>query len=288
MVSNLPQREEYLRKKRKKKLIKFGLVFIVIILLISLASYISHRKKFRISEVSLSGGVLVTENDVKLKTLEFLGGSYYWIFPKNNFAWYPKKDLKNNLKSSFKRIDSIDINLDGYNSIVIKITEKKPVATWCDKIPDKNFLLTPEDYSNIENCYFIDDNSAIFAPAPHFSGNAYFKYYGLVSTSTNPIGSYYISSPLEFNDLASFVDEVKLLEVYPLYLVAKGSGEFSLVLYGGGEILFDNKEPLKKVAENLKALLRTPEMSTTTANYLPVDYIDLRFGNKLFYKLKNQ
>ncbi len=71
-----------------------------------------------------------------------------------------------------------------------------------------------------------------------------------------------------------------------MYLVAKEGDEFSLVVSGGGEIYFDIKESLSKVADNLEALLRTPELATSTSRDLPVEYIDMRFGNKLFYKLK--
>ena len=248
----------------------------VLVIIVSV-SYISHEPRIRIGKIELSGGVLVRQSDVESKSLEYLEGSYLWLFPKNNVFLYSRGGLEEYLKDEFKRIDTINIRRNDFQTLDIKITERKPTALWCD---DKT--------SDAEQCYFMDQNSAIFAPAPKFSGDAYFKYYGLVST-TSPIGNYYISSTTEFTEISYFIQKLKELSLGPQYLIPKGNEEFSVVLSGGGEIYFDvSKEPLSKVLANLEALLRTTELSKNSKGNLPVEYIDLRYGNKLFYKLKNQ
>ena len=102
-----------------------------------------------------------------------------------------------------------------------------------------------------------------------------------------PIGNYYISSSTQFEEITDFVKKIKQLGLGPQYIVAKAGEEFSLVISGDGEIYFDMKEPLSKAEQNLEALLRIPELAKNIAGIMPVDYIDLRYGNKLFYKLKN-
>lgn len=276
MVSNLPQREEYFKRKRKRRLIRIGLAALLIIFIISLASYLSHRQKIRISKVELVGGILVTQPDIEKGSLEFMKGSYLWLFPKDNVLWYPRKGLENYLVQTFKRINDIKIERKGWDVIVVEIRERKPVATWCGNTVNE---------INMQKCYFLDQNSTIFAPAPYFSGDAYFKYYGLVATDT-PIGAQYIASTTEFSDITDFVESVRGLLLRPQYIIAKDNNEFSLVLYGGGQIYFDTRIPLYKVTENLEALLRTPELAKSSTSDLPIDYIDMRFGNKLFYKLK--
>lgn len=276
MVSNLPQREEYFRRKRRRRLIRIGLVALLIIFIIGLASYLSHRQKIRISKVELVGGVLVTQPEIEKESLEFMSGSYFWLFPKDHALWYPRKGLENYLSQTFKRIDNIKIQRKGWNMIVVEIKERKPIATWCGNTVSE---------SNMSKCYFLDQNGTIFAPAPYFSGDAYFKYYGLVATDT-PVGTQYIASTTEFSEITDFVESTKQLSLRPQYIMAKSNEEFSLIISGGGEIYFDTKIPLSVVAENLEALLRTPELSMKSNSDLPVEYIDMRFGNKLFYKLK--
>ncbi len=286
MVSNLPQREEYLRKKRKKKIVRWVIVLFLLMFIFGFSSYISHRPEFRITNVTLSGGVLVTQDDIQKESKNFLLGKYFWLYPKDNAFLYKRKDLRDYLKEKFKRIDTIDISLEEFQTLKIKITERKPYAIWCSNLVDTIdfFDEAGGTVDKIEECYFMDQDSAIFAPAPHFSGDAYFKYYGLVSTTT-PIGSYYISSSTEFAQITRFIDRIKEIGVRPQYLISKEGDEFEVVINGGGGIYFDIKEPLDKVADNLEALLQTPELAGFERDKLPVDYIDLRFGNKLFYKL---
>lgn len=288
--STLPAREEYLRRKRNKRIMRYSIAFFCFLVLVALTSYGAHRKEVRITKVILRGGILVTRTDIGEKSLNFMKGSYFWLYPKNVAFWYPKKSLEEYLKNNFKRIDAIQIHLEGLNTMVIDIVERQPFAIWCDSLPDEKQISTTtqmEDGSELEKCYFLDQNSTIFSEAPYFSGDAYFKYYGSIGTTT-PIGNYYISSTTEFDEINSFIESVKNMSLHPVYLTTKDDEDYSLVISGGGEIYFDLKKPLSEVAQNLESLLRTPALSTSTNTDLPIDYIDLRYGNKLFYKLKGE
>ncbi len=284
-INNLPQREEVLRRRRKAKRIKYSIFFGVFVFVVGLISYVSHLPKVRISDVMLTGGILVTEKDVKEESLRFMNGKYFWLFPKDNAFLYQKGDLEKHLQYKFKRIDTIKINLEGLNKIVVDITERKPIAIWC-RVGDELVSTSTEIVTGFpkENCYFMDSMSTIFADAPNFSGDAYFKYYGLVEDSS-PIGKRYIASSTEFVSINNFIQLVKDLKVKPVYLKAKEEGEFSLFLQGGGQIYFDVRKSLDLSYQNLETLLKSPELAIRQG-YLPVEYIDLRYGNKLFYKLK--
>ncbi|MFZ2522436.1 MAG: hypothetical protein WAX44_00670 [Minisyncoccia bacterium] len=289
-ISNLTHREEYLRKKRKQRQIKLGLSVLLVIIFISAFSYISHRSEFRISKIKLSGGVLVTEEEVGKKSKEYLEGSYLWLFPKDNFFWYSKTGLNNHLKESFKRIEEIDISLTGFKTLIVSIRERKPYAIWCNTVPGRDNATIEgviSEVASLENCYFIDQNSTIFAMAPNFSGDAYFKYYGIIS-GESILGKEYMASSTLFRDINIFVSKIKELSLNPLYIVGNDNGEFTLTLSGGTEIYFDTAESLTKVYDNLEALLKTPDLNLTNDGDLPVQYIDLRYGNKLFYKLKGE
>ncbi|MEI6843105.1 MAG: hypothetical protein WCK48_01160 [bacterium] len=285
------QHDEYNRKKRNKKLINIGLAFLIFLILIGTASYISYRPSIRISKVELVGGVLVTQPDVEKETLRYLYGSYFfWLFPRGNSFIYPRGALETFLKNKFKRIDKINIKRKGFTTLVVEINERKPFALWCGESKTSKSALalassSPEVPAD-EHCYFMDNNSTIFADAPTFSGDAYFKYYGPVSTSSPLLGSEYISSTTEFTDLADFIASLKTMSVDPTYLSANNENEFTLVLSSGAKIFFDMREPLSKASGNLGALLRTLVTATNTDPTTNIDYIDLRFGNKLYYRLK--
>lgn len=287
--STLPSREEFLKRKRKQKITKYFAIGFLLVLIVCVFTYISHRPEVRVSKVILKGGVLVKESQVSEKVFEYTSGSYIFLFPKNSSFWYPKAKLAQYLKTNFRRIENISIDLSDFRTMVVTIEERKPFGIWCDKFVTKiDISTTTEEKSNsYQNCFFLDQNSTIFSEAPYFSGDAYFKYYGSIGTTT-PIGNYYIASTTEFNEINDFIDAVRKMYVHPLYLVAKDDGSYSLVVSGNGEILFDMKKPLSEVSQNLQSLLKTPNLSTSTNRDLPIEYIDLRYGNKLFYKLKGE
>lgn len=287
--STLPAREEYLRKKRNRRIIKYIIIFLTVVVFVGLSSYGANRKEVRVSKVILQGGLLITQTDIGERSLDFMKGSYVWLYPKDVSFWYPRKALEKYLTENFKRIDTISIKLEGLNTMIVKIKEREPFGIWCDSLPGQYIVSTTtqmEDGSHTQKCYFLDQNSTIFSEAPYFSGDAYFKYYGLIATTT-PIGSYYMAEATQFNEINDFIDRVRGMSVRPLHLTTKDD-DFSLVVAGGGQIYFDIKKPLSEVAQNLESLLRTSALSTTTHKELPVEYIDLRYGNKLFYKLKNE
>ncbi|MFZ2522925.1 MAG: hypothetical protein WAW92_00895 [Minisyncoccia bacterium] len=277
MNQKFSHHEEYLKRKRRRRLVNTGLLFFTIALVLGISSYVAHMDRFRITKINLFGGILVVEDEIQKKSFEYLDSSYFWLYPKNNALIYPKKELEDFLRNNFKRIDTIDISLSGFKRMEVLITERKHFAIWC--------LGQPQKDSPSENCYFMDRNSTVFAPAPSFSGDAYFKYYGPID-SDNPIGHEYISSSTIFSDISGFVDFAKKMSLKPLYVVSKSDGEYEMKLANGGNILFNSKESLQKTSDNLSALLSTEALSKLDRGDLPVEYLDLRFGNKLYYKLK--
>lgn len=269
-------RDEYIKKKRKARFVRWGIVSALLIVIFGTCIYIVHRPEIRIDTVVFSGGVLVKHADVEAETLVFLGHSYLGIIPKNNILFYPHDSLEAYLKDVFRRIDQISITRSNMHSLSVTITERKPVALWCDTLPDVGLAL---------HCYFMDNLGILFAEAPQFSGDAYTKYFGLINSDT-PVGSQFTVSSTTFRVINDFVHEVDVLSLGPEYIVAKDNGEFSIYLSSGGYILFDLKSDIGKTRDNLEALLRAPAFATSTRGRLPIDYIDLRFGNKLFYKLR--
>jgi hypothetical protein len=281
-------REEFHKQKRRTQVVRAWCAFFLIVVCVGGLAYVAHRPSLRISQVDLTGGVLVAKGDVQEETLRFLSGSYLFLFPKDNIFLYPRGALTNDLKNHFQRIDTISVGQENLHTLSVTITERKPSALWCGASPSA--VVTTSQAGQSSQCYFMDDESTIFAVAPDFSGDAYFKYYGDVSTtspiSPAPIGAQYISSSTLFSDISNFVDFTRTLGLHPQYLVQNDADDFSLVIGGGGQIYFDTDEPLSQVSQNLQALLtRIPVLTPNPAHDLPVDYIDMRYGNKLFYKL---
>ena len=138
----------------------------------------------------------------------------------------------------------------------------------------------------------MDDTGYVFDEAPYFSGEVYFKFYGLGSIhADNPAGFYF--SEQNFKQLTAFKDVLISMGLKPVIINILKNGDIELFLARGNssksgpKIIFKSDADLLNVAENLQAALATePLMSGFKNKYSSLLYIDLRFGNKVFYKLK--
>ena len=310
--------QEHRRKRRNRLLLRLGVVLFFILLIFFGLVALSRMQKFRIMTFELSGQVLVSPDEVVSASTDFLSGYYLGLFPRNNCLIYPQLALQKFLKDKFKRIDTIQTKLVGFKELDIIISERKQQALWCDGTPEgaepvgaepagevsdnaSSVSVSSTQISDTEKCYFLDDNGLIFSEAPNFSGNAYFKYYGgigrpaadvagpsesgLFDQVTSPIGQTYLSTTTVFREVSDFVQSVGETSVTPISILAGDDGGFTMFLSDGGKIYFDESQPLSKTADNLKALLQTLSESSSTS-VSNIDYIDLRFGDKLYYKMK--
>ncbi len=273
MVYDLRTTEE---KKQKKKIliIRLSIFFCVCAVLFGGAAWASRIQSIQISTVQIRGATVLSTQAITEEVALLLQGKYLWLFPRTNVFLYPRKHIETLLLRKFPRIKEVTLTTPNNRVLQVSIAERDPFALWCDEVSDN---------VKVSQCYFLDANGFVFDHAPQFSGDAYFKYYGFLPYEA-PIGSYYISSTTQFHELTQFVDASKKLGITPLYINAKDADSFELVVFGGGKILFDTKESLGKVAERLSALLKTPNLVPKEGGELLVDYIDLRFGNKMFFK----
>jgi hypothetical protein len=299
MSQLLIHQQEHRRKRRNKFLFRLGLILFFLLVIFLTLVFVSRMQRFRISDVELSGETLVSQNEVVEASDDFLSGYYLGLFPRDNAFIFPRAVLQNFLKEKFKRIDLIKIKLDGFKKLQIIISERQQQALWCAGSPDGFAEATSSSDLDRDKCYFLDDNGLIFSGAPSFSGNAYFKYYGGISIGTSPAGSLptdsassgtpigqtYLSTSTVFQDVSDFVQSIGQTSITPVSILAGDNGDFTMYLSTGGKIYFNQSEPLSKTADNLKALLQTLSESSSTS-ILNIDYIDLRFGDKLYYKMK--
>jgi cell division septal protein FtsQ len=275
---------EYKARKRKVLVRRIVLMFILICILVGGLAGVTHWRKVMIQRTYVYGTVIINPDDVRAAARMLMSGNDIGIFAKNNAVLYPHTLIQKQLSIEFPRIKTISVGLSSWDTLEIDLSERQPVALWCDNPPSTG-TSTPTVLT-VSNCYFLDQSGFVFAHAPDFSGDAYFKYYGLLPYAS-PIGQSYLASLGTFSELSSFVDMVKALNVTPLYIVATDQDDFTLYTYGGGQIIFDDTTPLADTAHNLQVLLQTPNLIPQKNGELLVDYIDLRFGNKLYYKVRS-
>lgn len=276
-----------LKQKRykilKTKITTYSVIFLILLVGISLASKIN---KLNINEMKISGNVVVDSKTIETIVNDDLKGHYFWIFPKTNFLIYPKAKIINDLSTKYKRLKNISLNVINFRTLEITVNEYEGKYLYCGNVTP---LL---DSRSEQKCYFMDSKGYIFDEAPYFSGELYFKFYGVVSGGQeNPTGSYFSANI--FSKLITFKESIEKMDLKPLYIWINNQNEVYVNLSTLGiaplspSIIFRVDANYEKMAENLKAAITTePLLSKLKNNYKSLNYIDLRFGNKVYYKFK--
>ncbi len=277
-VLNSPRLTE-LKKHRQRAILNKVLVSLLALAVIfAFLAYLSRLNSLQISDIEIIGNKVIDTQAIVSVVKSDIAGKYLWLFPKSNILIYPENGIKNNLQNKFARLKDINLSINNNKILNISVNERTAAYTWCGTVPT-----TTE-----ENCYFLDASGYVFDTAPYFSGEVYFKFYGDI---TNPLGSYF--SKQNFQQLISFKDVLISLGLKPVALYITTDGDIQIFLSGGTtllnapKILLRADADLKNVAENLQAALNTePLQSKFKNNYAKLQYIDLRFGNKVYDKFQ--
>ncbi len=275
-----------IRRKRRIHKIRLFLIFLLLLFLVIFGlSYFSFHKRVTLNNVIISGNSIVDEKEVKTHIENNIKGKYFHLFSKSNIFIYPRKQIYDDLMISFPRIKSLSIYREKSNILHVDIEERLGSYLYCGED-------VPEDKNQIgENCYFLNNDGYIFDKAPYFSGDIYFKYYmSLPDSDLSLYGSQMIDQN-RFHEIVRFIDGVMALSFKPIYLHVLDNGDVSLYLKGVGDnnprILFKKDDDLLIILDNLSLAMKKPEFSKEiTSKYSTLQYIDLRFKNKVVYKFE--
>ena len=132
-------------------------------------------------------------------------------------------------------------------------------------------------------CFLLDEDGVAYGGALTFSGDAYTRYYGALTGSTTP--KHYLN-PAQFRSLSALVDTIaESQKDEPLRSVwVDASDDVHLAFASGFTLLFTLSADGGDVYQRLTLALQSdPFKSHKLSDF---EYLDLRFGDKLYYKLK--
>ena len=194
--------------------------------------------------------------------------------------FYPKNSIKKELRNEFKRLKNINLFIKDKRILEVSVTEREALYTWCGENLPEDGTMKEE-----QTCYFMDENGYVFDEAPYFSGNVYFRFFGSLSES------YF--TPGIFAKIISFKDFLSKIDPVSLYLKTDEDIEIYLksnrLPPDAPKIIFKKDFNLEKLSENLEAALSTePLLSDFKNKRSSLLYIDLRYGNKVYFKFSAQ
>ena len=262
------------RKLKRKRLILKAVVFGVVFLAI-FASIVAFFRipYFQVDKIEIIGNGFIVEKELTESIKLRLGGKYFWLFPKANIFLIPKDKILTELPEEFKRIKNITLGKKYFGAIAVKLEERNNAVLFCKK----------------ENCVYADEKGFAFEKAPYFSGAVFLKLIDQRESDDREkeeviekkIGSILIAES-EFDKILEFAKLIEKIGGGILEVILKKENIYEFYTKEGWKIILNDKNELKNAYLNLITALDVNIKDKRTK----LDYIDLRLGNKIYFKYK--
>lgn len=278
---DLIARKRVVRKRRRK--ISLFIFLFVLVGLIGLFFYLANHERLAIKEITIYGNKTLNNESLLVATREVLAGRYLGLIRRDNFLFYPRKELTLALKQKFDKLATLDLTASYDGQLTLFITEREARVLWCLE------LAAP--------CVYLDQTGLAFSPAPQFSGPVMLT---VLASRVATLNSFPLSAG-DFAHLLSFA--TRLPPVLPKSLMARPiayrasllpEGDLELWLKGVGENLANPIRLRLNLADDPAQLESSLQSAFGVTNFLEevrsrradLEYLDLRFADKVFYKFR--
>lgn len=247
--------------KRKKQGVSFKIYLFIfgIIALFVGTTFLLRMDSLKIKEVAIETDNQTLKQNIKEFVMKKISGNYLFFIPKANLLFVDEKQIEKDIKEQYLRIEDVSINKNLEGILEIKLTERVAVALWC---------------SGGEKCDLVNTEGYIFAPATKTDLENKIIFEGILEEAK-------IIRDFElFMRFSKLLEEQKIqIQKYTLEMDKKNTVETNI-----GDIVFSFDEmSVENKIENLLLIIEEEQKKGRKAEF---EYIDLRFGNKVFYKLK--
>ncbi len=225
--------------------------------------HVTRIPSLTISEIEISGGDTIKHTIVREAVEIELQGSYLAFIPKTFTYLYPTAAIQSSVES-IPRIKDVSISRESKNKLLVTFDEYKPYALWCDE--------------SSEHCLLVDEEGYAFTDAPQLSGGSLLRF---VVEDTPLLLRQNMLSRNQLHKTLTFSEELKKEFGFTVERVLyEQNKDVTYDLVGGGQLLTNSEESTEVTLDNLNTILGSENFSHLRPGNF--QYIDLRFGNKVF------
>ncbi len=230
-------------------------------------SFVSYLPRFSINSIAVLGAHDISPHLISDYVETILNDGSYHFLSRTNIFLYPRAAIEKDIIGYFPRIRSAHVSRASLLSTEVKIEveERKSFALWC---------------ADSGQCYQMDEGGFIFSPAPGAATSTQYVFEGGVGTSTSPIGQTFIRAHLPgLLTLLRFLGQAGLI---PRGAIVENDQDFSVPLTAGFTLRASFGEDASALTKNLQLILSSDPLKGRENQ---LEYVDLRFGNRVYYKL---
>lgn len=231
---------------------------------------LSYHDRFAIRDIDIIGAAALSEKTVRAAFETGLYDGAYHFLSRDNIFLYPEKEVSLELQKELPRIKSVNVSRDSLlaQAITVSIEERSPTHRWC---------LSAQTGS--ERCYLMDETGLIFAFDD--GTEVLYTFRGGLAPDKSPIGQQFLRGELpDVLELFTLLNEIGFT---PDGATVENETDFTVSLERGFSLKVSFKSESRDVVKNLQLILIS---DTLQGNEDKLDYVDLRFGNRVYYQMK--
>ena len=269
-------------KRRKRRYIAGSVVFIIALAVLGGLVWLSRAPFLRITAIQVSGEQTIDPASVTDFVQNSIAGYRLFLFPKNNIFLYPQAQIQHALPTAMPTIASVEVHAVNFHTIGVTVVERQPKALWCGASRE----------ASSSECLLLDQSGAAYAPEGNgFSvegqgtNGTYKRYFGALVGSTTP--QQYLT-PEEFTSLGALIDALAQNQQQEELTDIEVDQNHDVRAYftSGFELIFALSSDGGDVYSRFQLALQSDAFAGHTID--DFTYLDLRFGDRLYYKLKAQ
>ena len=263
----MENRENYFKRRRQRKGLKLFWLVVILLSFMFLVYFLAFNRYLLIKNVEADAASPAKENIIALINNK-LENKRFVFMPGNNFLFYNKDKITSELLTAEPSFESFTINFVPSTQVLkVEGRLRKPVGAACGKGP----------------CFVIDGNGIPFSQIETSKDFLLFSIrdqnLGEIKLGKKLLPKELINFALEFKRINDSKIKINAVVIEENYLTAR----FLKLITEEGWYIFALFDFLpENVSENLKLILEN-EIKDGQSH---LEYIDLRYEDKAYYKLK--
>ena len=255
-------------RRIKIRILLSAITFTLVVIFLGALSWLSFLPVLAVQDIEVSGNVDIRTRAVQSVLLEYTEKPLFGFFSRQSALLYPGAELEKILLFEFPKIESIQIDTQfSKQKVVVAIIERESYAQWCKNIEQ-----------DIQ-CYALDVNGFIFEHIEPSVDSLIFEG-GLSIDTVNVLRKFV--EPKYFNDVSNFIIKLSDLGLDVQKFVFEDQ-DARVYIKPSWEIRIALDKDLSSTIVNLGAVLDEYHLRKKLSE---LDYIDMRFGERVYHKFK--
>lgn len=274
-ISVEPLRAERLRAVRRRRRVVATILFFVLVCVVCIALAIaSHSSRFSVRDIHIEGAEQTSPEVVRAFAEGIVSDGKFHFIARNNIFLYPLRDIERALQETYPRIKTVTASVDSFSNRTVRIavSERTVFMQWCQTIEHAECFSVDADGFVFEKISYDDTVRTVYGVVyPHALHGAEAPLWGSVA----PNHFMQLQGLMQQLDSFSFITQSVFIE----------EDDFRILLRNGFELYAQSAQNPAETVNALVSVLAQKDLAQIPQEHIA--YIDVRFGERVFYKLKD-